>query len=260
VPECGKTFSGDPAVVNRLDTKPAIEVTMRLPGSWQDPGELIEKLPAGCRLTSTELILGSGQRFEFNAVPADEDFAGVFAGSCPKLPTEDERDRIENYAVNVCLTGPGGSLEAAYDLMQGAAAIMEAGAAGVFIDNSGISHGATDWITLTTDRHNGGVYWAFVTTVRNEEELYSMGMHILGFREAVIPRTGNDEYDFRTLHSFLGYSYASGATINDGDVVGDTVLPTFRVYKEPHDRIEPGTPMSNPFGQWRLKRYEVENN
>jgi hypothetical protein len=255
-----KTCSGVSAVVNRLDIKPIIEVTMRLPGSWQHPDELIERLPTGCRLTAEELILAGGQRFEFNPVPADEDFAGVFAGSCPKLPTEDERRRIENYAVNVCLTAPGGSLEAAYNLMQGAAAIIEAGAAGVFIDNSGISHGATDWLTLTTDRHNGGVYWAFVTAVSAEDELYSMGMHILGYPEAVIPRTGNQEFDLRTLHSFLGYSYASGATINDGDVIGDTVLPTFRVYKEPHDRIEPGTPMSNPFGQWRLKRYEVENN
>ena len=247
-------------MVDRLVTEPAIEVTLRLPGTWQHPGELIERLPEGCRLTANELILKSGLRFEFNALDADEDFPRVFAESCPKLPTEEERDQIENYTVNVCLTGPGGSLETAHNLMQAAAAIIEAGAAGVFVDNSGISHGATDWLTLTADRQNGGVYWAFVTTVQNEDELYSMGMHILGFREAVIPRTGNEEYVFRTLHSFLGYSYASGAVIKDGDVVGDTILPTFRVYREPHDRLAPGTPMSNPFGQWRLKRYHVENN
>jgi hypothetical protein len=253
-------YSRDVAVVNRISADPAIEVTLRLPGTWEHPRELVERLPAGCRLTAEELILPTGKRFEFNALDADEDFPGVFAGSCPKLPTEEEREQIENYTVNVCLTGPGGSLEAAYDLMQAAAVLIEAGAAGVFVDNSGISHGATDWLTLTESRHNGGVYWAFVTTVRNDDELYSMGMHILGFPEAVIPRTSDEEIDFRTLHSFLGYSYASGATIKDGDVVGDPILPTFRVYHGPHDRLPPGTPMSNPFGQWRLKPFVPENN
>lgn len=247
-------------MVNRLAKEHVIEVTLRLPGTWEHPGELIERLPEGCRLTPEALILPNGKSFEFNPLSSDEDFPRVFAGSCPKLPTEEEREQIENFTVNACITGPGGNLEAAYDLMQAAAALIEAGAAGVFVDNSGISHGATDWLALTESRQNGGVYWAFVTTVGNEDELYSMGMHILGFREAVIPRTGDEEFDFRTLHSFLGYSYASGAAIKNGDVVGDPILPTFRVYHEPHDRLPPGSPMSNPFGQWRLKPFEPENN
>lgn len=247
-------------MVDRIATEPIIEVTLRLPGTWEHPGELIERLLAGCQLTAQELILPGEKRFEFNPLPADEDFPGVFAGSCPKLPTEQEREQIENFTVNACITGPGGNLEAAYDLMQAAAALIQAGAAGVFVDNSGISHGATDWLALTESRQNGGVYWAFVTTVRTEDELYSVGMHVLGFREAIIPRTANEEIDFRTLHSFLGYSYASGATINDGEVVGDPILPTFRVYHEPHDLLPAGLPMSNPFGQWRLKPFEPENN
>ena len=247
-------------MVDRPSADTSIEVTLRIPGTWEHPRELVERLPAGCRLEPEELILPNGARFEFRPLPADEQFPGIFASSCPKLPTETEREQIDSYTVNVCLTGPGGSLDAARELMVAAAALIEAGAAGVFVDNSGIAHGATDWLTLTDDRDGSGVYWAFVTTCRSEDKLYSIGMQILGFRDAIIARTGNEEFDFRTLHSFLGFYYRSGATIHDGDVVGDPVLPTVRAYREPYDRMPADAPMFNPFGQWRLESLPVDNN
>lgn len=238
--------------INTGESLAAPEVTMRIPGGWSGPQEFVEHLPPGCRCTPEALVLADGTEFEFNALPADEEFAGIFAGGCPKLPTEDERRRIEEYQVNVCLTGPGGSLEAAKKLMAGAAVVMAAGGAGVFIDNSGIAHGATDWLTLLGDADNGGVYWAFVSAVHSDKEVYSVGMHILGFRDAIIPRTGRDELDFRTLHSFLGYTAFSGKTLKDGELVGDTLLPSFKVRAEPHDRVPASAPMFNPYGQWRL--------
>ena len=247
-------------MVNRIATEPHIEVTLRIPGTWENAGELLERLPEGFQLNHDTLVTPDGSRFEFNPLPADEQFPQIFAGSCPKLPTAWERDQIENYKVNVCLTGPGGSLEAARELMVAANAMIVAGAAGVFVDNSGIAHGASDWTTLTEDRQEGGVYWAFVSTIGSGDEVYSIGMHILGYRDAVIPRTDDEEFDYRTLHSFLGYSYRSGMPIKDGDLLGDPVLPTFRAYREPHDRMPSDAPMFNPFGQWRLKRLPVENN
>lgn len=237
------------------------EVTMRIPGGWSGPEEFAERLPDGCNLTTDTLLLADGSSFELNALPADEEFAGVFASSCPKLPTEEERQAIEEYKVNVCVTGRGGSIAAASQLMSAGAAVIAAGGAGVFVDNSGISHGATDWLTLHESADDGGVYWAFVSTVRSKEsELYSVGMHILGFREAIIPMTGNEEFDYRTLHSFLGYTAFSGNTLKDGEIVGDHVLPTFTVQSEPYDRFPKHAPMYNPYGQWRLTPFNSELN
>ena len=236
------------------------EVTMRIPGGWSGPQEFLKQLPRGCRCTPDAFVLADGTEFEFNALPADEEFAGIFAGGCPKLPTEAERNQIETYRVNVCLTGPGGSIAAAKQLMAAAAAVMAAGGAGVFIDNSGIAHGATDWLALLDGADTGGVYWAFVSAVHNDDELYSVGMHILGFRDAIIPRTGSDEHDYRTLHSFLGCAAFSGKTLQDGEMVGDAVLPTFHVHAEPHDRVPPDAPMFNPYGQWRLAPLNGELN
>ena len=238
----------------------APEVTLRIPGLWSGPEEFVKRLPRGCRCTPEMLTLADGTQFEFNALPADEEFPGIFAGSCPKLPTEDERQRIENYKVNLCLTGHGGSIEAAKRIMEGAAAVLTAGGAGVFVDNSGIAHGASDWLTLLEDADGGGVYWAFVSAVRSDEEVYSLGMQILGFRDAVIPSTGNAEYDSRTLHSFLGYTAFSGAAIEEGEVFHDAVLPTFRAYAQPDDRVEAAAPMFNPFGRWRLEPLDSERN
>ncbi len=238
----------------------APEVTLRIPGGWSQPEEFFEQLPSGCRATAEELVLADASEFELNALPADEEFPGIFAGSCPKLPTESERAQIESNKVNICLSGRGGSIEAARQLMTAAAAVMAAGGAGVFVDNSGIAHGATDWLTLLDDAENGGAYWAFVSTVRSDDEQYSVGMHVLGFRDAIIPSTGNEEYDYRTLHSFLGFTAFSGATISDGDVVGDPVLPTYHAHMQPDDRFTASTPMFNQYGRWRLVPIDGQQN
>jgi hypothetical protein len=229
------------------------EVTLRIPGTWSDPEEFYSRLPRGCRCTAESLLLADGIEFELHALPADDDFPQIFASSCPKLPTDEERDEIDNFTVNICISGKCGSIEAAKQLMTGAAAILEAGGAGVFVDNSGLAHGATDWQSLNDGADDGGVYWAFVTTVRAEKELYSIGMHILGFRDAIIPRTDDEERDYRAIHSFLGYSAFSGAQLSDGDMIRDAQLPSFRVYAQPDDRIPENAPMFNPYGRWRME-------
>ena len=238
----------------------APEVTLRIPGGWCSREDFLERLPHGCHLTPESLTLPDGVEFELNALAADDEFPSVFAGSCSKLPTEAEREQIENYKVNVCLSGRGGSIAAAKQLLAGGAAVLAAGGAGVFIDNCGLSHGATDWLALQDSADNGGVYWAFVSTARSDGLLYSVGMQVLGFRDAILPLTADKDYAYRALHSFLGYSAFSGVSIQDGDVVGDTVLPTFRAHQEPHDRFPATAPMYNPYGQWRLVPLDTQQN
>jgi hypothetical protein len=54
------------------------------------------------------------------------------------------------------------------------------------------------------------------------------------------------------LHSFLGYTAFSGAELADGHIVRDAALPTFQLHAQPDDRVDPGAPMHNPYGRWRL--------
>jgi hypothetical protein len=237
-----------------------VRVTLRIPGPWTSPETFMFRLPQGCRIEGETLTLPSGLEFEISVLEADDEFPSVFASSCNKVPSKDEQRRIENYRVNVCITRLGGSLEAARQLMQGASAIIAAGGAGVFIDNCGLAHGATDWKALHDSLDRGGIYWAFVTTARTDSELWSVGMQILGFRDAVIPFCGDQDFTFRTLHSFLGYTAFSGKVVADGEIVTDPVLPTIRAIQVPYDRFPAGSPVYNPFGQWRLVPVDTQVN
>src|SRR5436190_15208480 len=90
-----------------------VTVALRIPGTWSHPKELIERLPEGCRLTAETLTLPDSTQVDFGALEADDQFAEIFRSSCRRPATDEELERVDGYAVNVCLSGPGGSLEAA---------------------------------------------------------------------------------------------------------------------------------------------------
>jgi hypothetical protein len=165
-----------------------VEVVLRIPGTWSHPRELVESLPAGYRLTPEALIMPDGTKVEFNPMPPDDQFAEIFRSSCRRPPTEEELARIDGYTVNVGLSGPGGSLEAARTMREAGAAIVRAGGAGVFIDNCGLAFGGKLWLEMTEDASSDAVSFAFVGIVRSQTEVWTMGMHVLGMRDVVMQR------------------------------------------------------------------------
>src|SRR5262245_66085488 len=128
------------------DTNERPTVTLRIPGGWAHPGELLERLPEGVRLTPDELILPGGEKIEFIPLAPDGQFPGIFRSSCRRPPREDELAVVSRYTVNVGLTGPGGSLESALTMMQAGAAIVRAGGAGGLIGNCRLSQWGRGWI------------------------------------------------------------------------------------------------------------------
>ena len=103
-----------------------ITITLRIPGKWSHPRELIESLPTGCRLTAETLIMPDATKVDFGVMDADDKFAQIFRTSCRQPPTQQELAIVEGYSVNVLLSGPGGSLEAAHAMMKAGAAIAAA--------------------------------------------------------------------------------------------------------------------------------------
>src|ERR1700681_1930863 len=129
----------------------SITIDFRIPGKWSHPQDLIQRLPAGCRLTAEALILPDTTQVEFGAMPADDQFAQIFRSSCRQPATAEELATVDGYTVNVLLSGPGGSMQAARTMMQAGAAVVRAGGAGVFIDNSALAHGGQHWLEMTED-------------------------------------------------------------------------------------------------------------
>jgi hypothetical protein len=233
--------------------EPAASITigLRIPGKWSHPPELIERLPAGFRLTAEGLVLPDATQVEIGAMPADDQFGPIFRSSCRQPATEAELATVDNYTVNVVLSGPGGSLPAARTMMQAAAAVVRAGGAGVFIDNSGVAHGGETWIELTEDGGPDALSFAFVAIVGGQAEVWTMGMHVLGLRDVVMKRTDLEAGDFDIIE-VIRYLARSEKPIDDGHVLADLRGPRFQAFAQDNPEKLVGSPMHNPFGRLEL--------
>src|SRR5947207_2312507 len=228
-----------------------VEVVLRIPGTWSHPRELVDGLPAGYRLTPEALILADGAQVEFDPMPPDDQFAEIFRSSCRQPPTEDELAKIEGYTVNVCLSGPGGSLEAAQKMMEAGAAIVRAGGIGVFIDNSGLAHGGQLWLEMTEDASSDAVSFAFVSIIRGDTEVWTMGMHVLGLRDVVMQRSDIEDGGFDIVE-VIRYLARGDKPVADGHVIADLNGPCFQAFAAESPAETAGSPMHNPFGRLKL--------
>jgi hypothetical protein len=226
-------------------------VTLRIPGDWSHPGELLARLPEGFRLTPEALLLPGGETIEFAPLPPDEEFPQIFQSSCRRPPTDEELAIVARYTVNVVLTGPGGSLEAALTMMQAGAAILQAGAAGVFIDNSALAHGADDWIRMTEDGSSDAISFAFASIIRGRQEFFTMGMHVMGFPNLLIRRSNLDDAE-DILVETIRYVCSSEKPIGPGHLLADEHGPRYQIQEAPDDEFDAQNPMHNPFGRLRI--------
>jgi hypothetical protein len=229
----------------------AITIALRIPGKWSHPRELIQRLPAGCRLTGEELILPDATQVGFGAMAADDQFAQIFRSSCRQPATEDELATVNGYTVNVLLSGPGGSMQAARTMMQAGAAVVRAGGAGVFIDNSTLAHGGGHWLEMTEDGGPDALSFAFVAIVRGQAEVWTMGMHVLGLRDVLMKRA-DVEVDGFDIIEVIRYLARDEKQIDDGHVIADLNGPRFQAFTQASAGELRGSPMHNPFGRLKL--------
>jgi hypothetical protein len=228
-----------------------VEVVLRIPGTWGHPRELVAAMPEQYQLTPETLVLPDGTKIDFDPMPPDDQFVGIFASSCRRQPTAEERERIERYTVNIGLRGPGGSLEAARKMMEAGAAIVRAGGAGVFNDNSGLAFGGEMWLQMTEDGSSDAVSFAFVGIIRSQTEICTMGMHVLGLRDVVMQRMDVEEGGFDIVE-VIRYLAAGDKPVADGHIIADLEGPRFQVFAaESHPRTV-NSPMDNPYGRWKL--------
>jgi hypothetical protein len=228
-----------------------VRITLRIPGKWAHPRELVERLPAGFQISAEALLLPDGASLEIYPAPPDDQFTEIFCSSCRQPPTDDELATVEAYTVNICLSGPGGSLEAAGTIMRAAAAIVAGGGAGVFIDNSALAHGGENWIAMTEDGSPDALSFAFVSIIAGREEVWTMGMHVLGQRDIVMKRADADQDEFSII-DVIRYVCGGEKPIDDGHVLADLSGPRYQAFTQPDQQAPAGSPMHNPFGRLKL--------
>lgn len=228
-----------------------VTVKLRIPGRWAGPKELADRLPAEFQLKPDSLVLPDGTEIGFGAAPADDQFAKVFRSSCRQSATAEELATVDHYTVNVFLIGPGGSLDAARTMMRAGAAFVQAGGAGVFIDNCAMAHGGKNWVEMADDGGPDAVSFAFVSIVRGRTDSYTMGMHVLGLRDIVMKNTDAADEDFGII-DVIRYMAGSEKPVDDGHLLADLSGPRFRATAQPSPPDRPGSPMHNPFGRLKL--------
>jgi hypothetical protein len=233
------------------DTTPSPEITLRIPGAWAHPGELVERLPDGFRLTPDALFLPDKTKIDFVPMPPDDQFARIFESSCRRPPAADELAVVARYTVNVGLTGPGGSLESALTMMQAGAAIVRAGGAGVFNDNSTLAHGGGDWLQMTEDGGPDAVSFAFTSIVRGRHDVYTLGMHVMGFPDLLM-RSADIDGEGETIIEIIRYVCGGSRPIGVGHVLADEQGPRFQVVGKTSDDFDAESPMHNPFGRLKI--------
>ena len=227
------------------------QITLRVPGAWPHPRELVERLPPGYRLGPEGMRLPDGTEIEFNPLQPDDQFSYIFQSACRRPPKDDELEVLNRYSVNIGLSGPGGSLESALAMMQAAAAIVRAGGAGVFIDNSAMAHGGSDWLAMTDDGGPEAISFAFVSIIRGKREIQTMGLQVLGYPDLLMNAADIDERGERMIE-IIRYICKGDRSIDVGHVLADEHGPRFQVLSRITDDFGPDSPMHNPFGHLKI--------
>jgi hypothetical protein len=181
---------------------------------------------------------------------ADDQFPRIFRASCRRPPGDDELATVDDYTVNVLLSGPGGSLDAARAMMRAGAAIVRAGGAGVFIDNSALAHGGQDWLDMTEDGDPDALSFAFVAIIRGDDEVFTLGMHVLGLRDLMMKLSDVEAEGFDIVE-VIRYLAKGERPVDDGHVLGDLSGPQFQVFKQDSPKTG-ASAMHNPFGRFKL--------
>jgi hypothetical protein len=136
-------------------------------------------------------------------------------------------------------------------MMQAGAAIVRAGGAGVFIDNSVLAHGGRDWLEMTEDGGPDALTFAFVGIIRGQADVWTMGMHVLGLRDVVMKRADCEEGGFDIVE-VIRYLSQAEKPVDDGHVLADLTGPRFQAFTQEDAKGPAGSPMHNPFGRLKL--------
>ena len=134
--------------------------------------------------------------------------------------------------------------------MMQAAAIRPRHRRQVFIDNSALAHGATNWLAMTDDGSPDAISFAFAAIVGGKVEIWTMGMHVLGLRDIVMKRA--DVEDGFDIVDVIRYMAKSEEAVGDGHIIADLDGPRFRTVAQESPKDLSSGPMHNPFGRLKL--------
>ena len=232
------------------------ETILCVPGLWKDRPELITSIArqSGGYLFAGRVLMHPGTKlaFELEIEGPDPRLAKAFQAAGRHWVTAEDLARIETHTFVLYLVSTGGSRERAEAAMAAAAALLRAGGLAVKIESTGLAHSRATWLDLVERRHLLSAHKAFVVYVTGRD-VYSCGMHNLGYRDAIIQATAADD-PVELLRSFTFYEFSENPTIRSGETFSLAPdAPAYRLLEEPCTLYDEASLFTNPFGMWRLE-------
>ena len=131
------------------------------------------------------------------------------------------------------------------------AALGDAGALGVRLEQSKLGWTVTHWTRVLESGDPWLLYRCAVVTLRDGDVSRSCGMHAFGLPDAQVDARPSDADDL--LGPLNVYQVAEDPVLVSGDTFApDAQTPRRRLERWPDDGYPPGHPCHNPFGVWRL--------
>jgi hypothetical protein len=233
-------------------------IAISVPGQWETLESAARQIAArsgGYLFTGDALTnIATGRAWACDVIGPDKSLHKTYERAGQGRMPKAELAMLRKHTLTLRLYGPGGSYEAARNMMTLAAALLRAGGIAVKVDSSGIAHGREDFLALHADVEPGGVYWTYVSLINSSEGFHTCGMHALGHRDVITSDEADPRQAWLLMHQFNGYSTQSGMIIADGDAVGDEQGVLFHAYQESCTLYPRSSLYYNPYGMWRLKK------
>ena len=211
---------------------------------------------------------------EFSDFEYDEEYShsnfqkgmsAAFAASSDRLmPSflgEDEESVNNHSAVNYVLSPPmrrGDSLIIAQKMLSFVAKAFQIGALAIKGESSGIAHGKKRWIELFEQSKNSkaqlsSLYRAWVRLpISDESKFYSVGMHLIGMRDAEIEISNCAIDDLDAFLLYLVVDRAESKLSNGQTFSKDNDSTVYKINGIFCDRYEVDDYFYNPYGLWAL--------
>lgn len=244
-------------------------VTVRIPAPWESPEQMLTALPNDCHLLPGRFIANDGTEFDLDLRDPDDQFVDVFATQCRFEPTPEEKAAIRNYSLQICLTARCGTKRSAEALCHAINIFLDAGAWGMFVDNSGVAfaksgfqEATNDLITQSSDEavnvpanpDSDALSFAFVSIISNADKVYTQGMQILGYPNLEVSRQNTSDTVDQLIDA-MRHICSGDYKICNGAILGDLGGPQYRIHAVPKNssqNVPPHHPMYNPFGFYHL--------
>lgn len=244
---------------NPMAENTPVEIVLGIPGLWTDRTDIVSSIVDKSQdyVFFGGLLLDSktNRHYGMEVDEPNPDLRRSFELAAPGSLAKPLLDDIDRHTFILYVRGPGGSLETAWTMMEVASALLRAGGLAVKVETTGKAFGPDQWLRCLEykDSDPAALHDAFVTFINNGRELYTCGMHNLGYPDAVMAAQNSPQEAIKYLETFQFYILRENPNLADGHTFSVSAdAPHYRMKLENYTFYPPGDLFHNPFGVWRL--------